>query len=204
MERCERYYIGMRTVKTTLAVCVCLLLYQVWGREGSFLAATSAIICMQDSMEKSVTSGVSRFLGTVIGAICAMLILYLERFLAGFNLANYYLMLLVMALGIMFIITLCNFSKQKDAIVISCVVYLVIVLGDGALAPFLYSANRLLDTVVGIIIAIIINRFICRPATCPEEHAAESKAEEDKVTEDKAEEVKIDETKTDEVKTATQ
>ena len=194
MERCERQYIGMRTIKTALAVFVCLLLYQVWGRDGSFLAAASAIICMQDSIEKSLTSGITRFLGTIMGAVCAMLILYLDRFLVGFYLASPYIMLLVMALGTMIIIMFCNLFKQKDAIVIGCVVYLVIVLGDGALSPFLYSANRLLDTTVGIIIAIIINRFICRPPTCPEEET----------TEDKADEAKAEEIKTEEVKTAVQ
>jgi uncharacterized membrane protein YgaE (UPF0421/DUF939 family) len=179
----------MRTIKTVLAVFACLLLYQIWGRDGSFLAAASAIICMQDSMEKSVTSAVSRFFGTVIGAVCAMLILYFEHFLANFNLASPYVILLMMTLGILLIIMLCNLFKQKDTIVISCVVYLVIVLGGSDLNPFLYSANRLLDTTVGIVIAIVINRFICRPTGCEEEETADSdKADEAKTAE--AEETK--------------
>ncbi|MDR2296037.1 MAG: aromatic acid exporter family protein, partial [Clostridiales Family XIII bacterium] len=67
--------IGMRTVKTALSVLICMLLYRLAAPFGyttnfdAFLACTAAVICMQDSVEKSLKSGRNRLAGTGVGAL---------------------------------------------------------------------------------------------------------------------------------------
>jgi uncharacterized membrane protein YgaE (UPF0421/DUF939 family) len=156
--------IGMRTIKTALAVFICMVLYQLIEDFGhtsqfdAFLAVVAAIICMQDTMEKSVSSGYTRFFGTLIGAFLGMGFLYLRVF---FN--NDYLFFAICAVGVVILITLCNFLKINNAIIIGCVVFLVIVMGQTVGSPFQNSVRRLLDTVVGIVIAVAINHFIHNP-----------------------------------------
>jgi uncharacterized membrane protein YgaE (UPF0421/DUF939 family) len=156
--------IGMRTVKTALSVFICMAVYHLAAPLGyttnfdAFLACTAAVICMQDSVEKSFKSGRNRLEGTGIGALLGMSFLYIDMLFS-----NDYLILAMTALGIVALITVCNLLRLSDSIVIACVVFLVIVLGQTVNGPFISSVQRLLDTAVGVVIAIAINHFVKKP-----------------------------------------
>lgn len=152
-----RLHVGMRNIKTALAVFACLMIYHFWGRDSYMLAAISAIICMQDTVEKSVSSGLNRCAGTAIGAALGTGLLYLRE------LSPFDGMVLFATLGTILLIALCNAINKQDAIVIGCVVFLTVVLGQTEQTPIVYGINRLLDTFLGILIAILINRFIRNP-----------------------------------------
>jgi uncharacterized membrane protein YgaE (UPF0421/DUF939 family) len=124
----------------------------------AFLACTAAVICMQDSVEKSWKSGCNRMAGTGIGALLGMIFLYIDML---FN--NDYLCILMIALGVIVLITVCNLLQLKDSIVIGCVVFLIIALEQTAGGPFLASVKRLLDTAVGFAVAIAVNHFVKNP-----------------------------------------
>lgn len=167
-----RLHIGMRNVKTGLAVFTCLLIYHFIGRDGYFLACTSAIICLQDTVEKSVSSGINRLYGTAFGAFLGMGILYLDRLVFSVDTS-----IVSATLGVMLLILFCNVVHKTDAIVIGCVVLLVIVLQQTSESPFVYSVNRLIDTFFGIVVAIMINRFVLKPPPQPEEEEPSPDAE---------------------------
>jgi len=156
-----RLHVGMRNFKTGLSVFVILVLYHFLGRTDNFLAVTSAIICMRDTMGKSISLAVDRILGTAIGAALGIGLYYLNTVVA----VKVDLTVILAALGVMLLITLCNFLGQNDAIVIGCVVFLVIILQRNQDNPLYYSVNRLVDTLVGIVVALVINRFIKNPDT---------------------------------------
>jgi uncharacterized membrane protein YgaE (UPF0421/DUF939 family) len=158
--------VGMRTVKTALVVFLCLTVYhffEVFGiatRFDAFLACIAAIICMQDSMEKTFSNGLNRFLGTFIGALMGMTFLYLDAFFK-----NPYLVIAMISLGIIVLIVTCNVLKISNAIVMGCVVFLVIAMGQTSETPFAHSIRRLADTLVGIGMGIGVNHFIHNPDT---------------------------------------
>lgn len=156
----SRFHIGMRNVKTGLSVFVCLLLYRWIGRDGYFLACASAIICMQGSIEKSVSSGLNRILGTACGALLGMGLLYLNQYVAIHDFT-----LFTATVGIILYIFFCNVIGKPDAIVIGCVVLLAIVLQQTDQSPFVYAVDRCIDTFSGIFVAILINRFIRSPGS---------------------------------------
>ena len=60
--------VGMRNVKTALAIFVCLLLYQFVPGNASY-ACIAALIAMQSTLEESWSQGRNRLLGTFIGGI---------------------------------------------------------------------------------------------------------------------------------------
>lgn len=149
----------MRNVKTALAVFICLLIYKLLGISGDFLACTSAIICMQGSVEQSFTSGLNRLQGTALGAAVGMVFLYINLFFHQID-----LMLVFAPVGVVVIIMCCSAIRKRDSIVIACVVFLVILLQRSDLNPFLYSLKRLVDTAVGIGVSLGVNRFVVPPA----------------------------------------
>ncbi len=152
-------YPGLRNIKTGIAVAACILFYHILDREGALMATTATLICMQDSVEKSVRQGFFRVIGTVIGGIFGIAVAYLDllyKFQYGDVVAGF--------LGVILLIYLCNVFKIQDAIIIACFVFLIIIISPHLeVPPIIYATNRVVDTIVGIIIAILINVLLFKP-----------------------------------------
>ena len=143
---------GMRNVKTAIAVILCVLISRALRLEYSFYAAIAAIISMGNTVTNSFRTGKDRMLGTLIGAgigfVCAS-ILPGNAILCG--------------IGIIVVIYLCNLLKWSKSVSIACIVFMVIMVNLNGKNPFFYSINRILDTFIGIIVAVLVNYFICPP-----------------------------------------
>jgi len=148
--------IGLRNIKTALAVLLCFGVFALLGRENAFFACVAAVICMQNTIDSTLQAGKNRLIGSVLGG--ALGYVFVEFLGRG---------ALLSSLGIVVIIYLCNLLKQKEAIVLACVVFLSIIinLSDGSV--HLYAFNRVLDTFIGIVLATVINYFIKSPEAKP-------------------------------------
>lgn len=62
--------IGMRIVKSALAVFVCLLIDRLRGGM-PFYAAIAAILCMQPDVANSLKTAANRVIGTLVGGLAA-------------------------------------------------------------------------------------------------------------------------------------
>jgi len=158
-EKKARVIIGLRNIKTTISVLICLLFYHFMDMDGVMIACVSAIICMQDSVEKSLTNGKNRLQSIGIGTVIAMAFRYVNR---GFP--NAYLEMISVGVGIMTVIMICNLLKRNSAIIMGCVVFLSIMLGGGDTDPFVYSVSQLLNTLFGVAVAVLVNYFVLNPA----------------------------------------
>lgn len=144
--------LGMRTVKTTVAVLLALLITLALNRPYPFYAAVATIIAMSSTVFNSVQQGKNRVLGTCLGAVIGYLFLLVgpdNPFLA--------------AMGVGIIIYLCNLLQMQKSVSISCVVFLSILIGSQGTYPLQYTINRVIDTVIGIVIAVLVNMFIYPP-----------------------------------------
>lgn len=150
---------GLRNLKTALSILVCLVVYQVLGRDNEVIAIIAAIICIQDSVDKSFTEGLNRILGTAIGGACGLLLL-----LTNFSNYGYLAKDICITVLVVLIIYCCNIANKPKLIVNSVFVFILVVLvPDGELTPMSYAINRIVDTLIGTIIAVIINRFVYPP-----------------------------------------
>ena len=62
----HRHWIGMRIIKTVVAVFLCGLL--AYFREASgFYSMIAAVVCVQNTAGKTIESSVNRMVGTLIG-----------------------------------------------------------------------------------------------------------------------------------------
>lgn len=143
------YKIGMRTYKTSLAVFICIIVYQIAHWENPFFAVIGAILSMETSIISSFKVGRDRLMGTALGAIVGL----------GFTLISPRDALLS-ALGMIIIITICNIFHWNKSISIAGVVFISIMFNIGGLQAIQYSINRILDTSIGILIGLAINFLI--------------------------------------------
>jgi len=146
---------GLRNIKTALSVFLCILLFELAGRENPLFACSAAIICMKETVYYSYKIGVDRVVGTLLGGIVGLIFLLLKN-----QLTMIYLEAIIGGLGIFTAIYLCTLFNKKNASVISSLVVLSIVIGIPEKAPIVFAADRMLDTFVGLIIALLVNKYI--------------------------------------------
>ena len=159
--------VGMRMVKTAVAVVLCYFIFlPFWLRTpvgeydplkdvGPFYACIAAIICMQSSVEQSVRQGVSRVIGTCVGGAVGLAILFVD------DLLNRPIFLgLMIGLGIILTMWICNLIRRPAACSIGSILVCVVILNHGGPERYLYTLFRIMETIVGIAVAVGINRFL--------------------------------------------
>lgn len=154
---------GLRNIKTCIAVVVIIIIYQVTARSGVTLALVAAVLCMQESVDKSIRLGIIRGGGTLIGGLFGALFIYLRL-----NLLDFPLFLICVFFAVMIFIFICNLVGARSTIFIGCVVFFTIIFEVPEANPFLSAVNKTIDTLIGIIVSFVINQLIFRPR--PERH----------------------------------
>lgn len=149
--------IGLRMLKTTVAVFICLVISIFRGEHSiPFYSAIATILCMQPYVGNSVKVALNRVYGTIIGAVygCLILVLELELLASGSETLHY----LLVSITIVPVIYTTLLLKQKNASYIACVAFLsVTVTTNVDLSPFVFAWERVLDTLIGIAVALVIN-----------------------------------------------
>lgn len=152
------YRIGMRAIKTAIAVFFCGLISMIFKRDDVFCASIAAIICLQPTYNKTLEAGIDRFIGTFLGGIIGYISLELSEYIPNYE----WLRLFTLPFCILLVIYICNIIDRKSSVSIGCIVILVIVsrLGDDMGSTFLYVIYRVADTIIGILVAMLVNKFI--------------------------------------------
>ncbi|MEG0315063.1 MAG: FUSC family protein [Erysipelotrichaceae bacterium] len=150
--------IGLRIIKSSIAVLLCFIVYIIRGEGVPFYAAIAAILCIQPEISKSKFKAKSRIIATIIGGIIGMLILaFKQNYMNDINIIYYYLLVAIMIIPLLYIPTI---IKQSDSSYLTCVVFLSITVSHiGDINPFIFGTNRIIDTLIGVFIAITINTF---------------------------------------------
>lgn len=152
--------IGMRNFKTAIAVFICILVLELTGISKPFFACITAILVMQTDMHSSLEKGIYRLIGTVFGSVMGSVaaIIFYEFLPMDILLVR----AIVIPLGVMIIIYTLTSLKLEDAILMSSVVFLsIIMVRDSETSLFRYALERINSTTFGTLIALSVNRFIC-------------------------------------------
>ncbi|WP_312654054.1 aromatic acid exporter family protein [Proteiniclasticum sp.] len=144
--------IGMRTIKTAIVVIISYFVSSLINDELSFALIYAAVICIETSVVSSFKIGYNRVLGTAVGGVIGLIMTYLPIY-GG----------IAMALGIIITIIFCNLLNIKKATGIAITLVIIIIMGSSDSAPAVYAMQRTLDTVIGIVIATIVNMLIYPP-----------------------------------------
>lgn len=144
---------GSRNIKTALSVLVCLIFWP-----NSLFAAIAAVICVQGTVENSLVIGINRLIGTLLGGILGIVFLYIAN---GLNLQNF--LPLIVSIGVLLIIYICNIIKKPSACSIASITLISILVSQSYNNPLMYSIRRIIETAFGVIVAILINKYIHPP-----------------------------------------
>ena len=148
-------FIGMRVIKTVLAVYTCFLIS--FFRAGlPFYSAIAAILSMQTDFKEGLTVGKNRIKGTIIGGVYGFLGITLINFMGVETFGHIHY--LILSLFLIPIIYTNVHLKSHTSTYISCVVFLSITVAHGGdSTPMSFALNRVLDTLIGIGVSWIIN-----------------------------------------------
>ena len=145
--------IGMRNLKTALAIFICLGIATLMKLEYPFYAAIATVISMENSVTNSFAAGKNRMMGTFVGAIIGLGFAMLEP-------GN----ILYCAIGIILVIMICNQLKWNKAISIASIVFLAIMLNlKGEDTPLHYSVGPITETLIGVSVAVLVNLLVFPP-----------------------------------------
>lgn len=162
MKRKSRFPLpGQRILRSAIAVAACLVIYMLRGAKGYPLySALAAMQCIQPYTKDMKGVARKRVFGTVIGASLGLLELLLEISLISHGIPERSQHFIIVPLFLIVVLYSTVLLKVPEMAYFSGVVYLSITINHFADAnPYLFAANRLLDTVIGVAVASVINRI---------------------------------------------
>ena len=149
--------VGLRNIKTALAASLCALLYYFMDRSPAF-ACIGAIFGMGSDYGTSRLHGGNRFFGTLLGGFIGMglFALYANLFPDG---SNRWLLIPLTFVGIVILIVACQMiwvgGVQPGGVV------LCIILFNTPVETYIsYALNRILDTGIGVLMALFVNGML--------------------------------------------
>ena len=161
--------VGMRIVKSCIAAYLCFVVYMLRGQKGiPFYSVIASIFCMQPLLSRSLKVAGERMKGTIIGVAVGIFTLCLERqFHLDEHLWIHYLLLAVMYLPVLYLTVI---THNPASSFIACVAYSSVTVSHGFdVSPFSWGINRLIDTMIGILVAYVVN-CIHMPARGKRDH----------------------------------
>ena len=173
----HRCHIGMRIVKTVVAVFLCGVFAYI-RHESALYSMFAALFCIQNSTDKTIQSSVNRMVGTLIGGVVGIFVVHGMN---GLGLLHVDLLrYLVLSLLLIPIIKFSLWINKRDAAGMACMVFLCLIVDPGD-KPAIDSIERVFETLVGAGLACGVDLLLPYHT---EAHAetAELPAQEDNVS----------------------
>lgn len=150
MKRQIHFHIGLRTLKTAVAVLVAMVLVENYGTSNSKLifAMLGAMTAMRQTFRESLSACLAQLVGVFLGALLGIGLLQLP--LPGLAQAG---------IGIVLVITLYNMLRIPFPPDLPClIVVLLCVTPD--IQPEAYAVGRFWDTAIGLVVGMLINVLV--------------------------------------------
>ena len=144
--------LGMRTVKTGIAVILTLIISQLSFVMNPVYAVIGTILSIQNTVNDSFKKGFMRIYGTLLGGFIGYL------FLTYCPVHP-----LVIGAAVILTIYICHCLNLNDAITIAVTVCVSILIDLQTQSPLQYSFLRMTDTAIGVFIGLLVNYFIFKP-----------------------------------------
>ena len=157
--------IGMRVIKTAVAVMVSYALFLpfgltyreelggVLGQMGPLYACIACIICTQSTLGQTFYQGISRLIGVLVGGALGTATLLL-----GPALEHFWLKTIVLGVVCVAGVWLCLLIKRPTACGMACILPCVILItGVTGVTRYYYAVARIIETIVGLLVALAVN-----------------------------------------------
>lgn len=153
-----RFRLGMRTMKSALAVFVCILIFHLFDRGIPMIAALSAVFSLRQDLTTTFSFGRSRIIGNLLGGGLGIFYFFVKSYFHN----DFLVELIVLPLLVIIVIVLSDGINNNSGIIAAIATLLLISLSIPQGESAFYAIERVFDTFIGTFIAIGIN-FCLRP-----------------------------------------
>lgn len=145
-----KVHIGLRTIKTVIAVVISMFVVDFYGATTSKLifAMLGAMAAVQPTFKESLESCLTQITGVFFGALAGVLLLALDL-----------PQLVAAGIGIVLVITLYNTFRIQFSPSLPCFMVVMICTTPG-IQPMTYAFGRIWDSAIGLGIGMLINTLI--------------------------------------------
>jgi len=151
--------LGQRILRSVAGVALCFFVYFLRGKRGiPFYSALAVLQCIQPNLQSSTKMAKQRTVGTMIGAFWGTVVLLIEIQIPGifFKDSIWGYVFISLMTGVVLYTTV--LLKRRNESYFSCVVFLSIaVMHLSDPSPFVFVFNRVIDTLIGVIMAVFVN-----------------------------------------------
>ena len=147
--------VGMRNIKTATAAALCALIYLFFPGRSPAFACIGAIFGMGGNLEQSKLHGGNRFFGTIIGGFIGMLMFRIHLIYSPQG-GHTWLQIPLVFLGTVLLILLCQ-KFWVGGIQPGGVMLCIVMFNTPVETYISYSLNRIFDTGVGVLVALLVN-----------------------------------------------
>ncbi len=140
----KSFIIGPRIYKTGIAAGVALYISQLVGTQSPFFSVIAAVVALQPTVHESINVSKQRMLGTILGISVGVAFAYIA---VGNPIA--------VSLGVIVILAVSNYIGWTASSVLACIAFASLATKPGD--PISAGAFRILDTFIGVTVAILVN-----------------------------------------------
>lgn len=149
----KKFKLGLRTLKSGIAVFLVILLFHFLGWTGTNIAALTAVFSLREDFDKSLHFGRSRILGNSIGGFYAIAFFAINQFFHEAFWVTLFLVPICVMLTIMTNVAMNN----KPGVIGAVAAMLIITLSVPSGGSVQYAVSRVFETFIGVFIAILVN-----------------------------------------------
>lgn len=145
-----RIHVGLRTVKTAIAVILSMLIVEILGASESKLifAMLGAMAAVEPTFTDSVESSLTQIIGVIFGAAVGLLMQI-----------THIPSLAACGIGIILVITAYNTVRVRFSPGLPCMIVVMLCIGAEN-QPVLYALERVWDTAIGLTVGMLINMLV--------------------------------------------
>lgn len=148
--------VGMRMVKTAVAVFICLLITFIRPESVPIYSTITAVLCMQPYLSNTKEIAINRIVGTLIGGLAGMLVLMFMRSYIPWPTIQFGIVSICM-IPLIYVTLVINHSSASA---FTCIVFLgTTIAATPDTAPYIIASYRMFDTLIGILVALVVNAF---------------------------------------------
>lgn len=152
------FRLGMRTLKTALAVMICIIIFKVFHRGAPMIAAIAAVFSLRQDLSTSLSFGKSRIIGNALGGGLAILYFFVQNHFSH----DFIVELIFIPILVIIVIVVSDGLNNNSGIISAIATLLLITLSIPQGETLSSAISRVIDTFIGTFVGIGVN-FIMRP-----------------------------------------
>lgn len=145
--------IGLRTLKTAIAVAICMIISHLIARDTPVLSCLAAVYCMRTNTSTTMRFGKHRIFGTLTGGVVSIFAITLQNIFTRNMLTD----TIIVFMNIIAIIVVCNMRKHPESIITAASTMLIICFNTPATETISYAFLRMIDVLIGAGVAIVVD-----------------------------------------------